>query len=311
VSAPTDTTAPDVQAAMRPAGPTAALALAPDVVSVAATPAHAGDLHPARGVIHDVWVIARRGLTHMRRQPEQLTDATIQPIMFVLLFAYVFGGAIDVPGGGSYREFLMGGIMAQTLVFTAFGVAMSIANDRKNQAVDRFRSLPIAKGAVLGGHAVANIVKSLLPIGIMSLCGLAIGWRIRSGLVEATGGYLLMLAFAFAMIWIGVLLGSIVSTPEGVQGFAFVALFPLTFIASTFVPVASMPGPLRTVAEWNPITTLSDALRELFGNPNTPVQPGDPWSIAHPVAYTCIWVVAIVAVCAPLSVRAYARSIAR
>ena len=114
-------------------------------------------------MVHDVWVVARRGLIHMKRQPEALSDATIQPIMFVVLFAYVFGGAIDVPGGGNYREFLMGGIMAQTLVFTAFGVAMSIANDRKNQAVDRFRSLPIAKGAVLGGHAVANVIKSLLP----------------------------------------------------------------------------------------------------------------------------------------------------
>src|SRR5919106_1769842 len=112
---------------------------------------------PARGMLHDTWVIARRGLVHMKRQPETLADATIQPIMFVLLFAYVFGGAIDVPGGGSYREFLMGGIMAQTLVFTAFGVAMSIAHDRKNQAVDRFRALPLARGAALGGHAVANL----------------------------------------------------------------------------------------------------------------------------------------------------------
>ena len=271
----------------------------------------ATELHPSRGVVHDVWVIARRGLTHMKRQPEALSDATIQPIMFVLLFGYVFGGAIDVPGGGSYREFLMGGIMAQTIVFTAFGVAMSIANDRKNQAVDRFRSLPIAKGAVLGGHAVANLLKSLLPIAIMSLTGLLVGWRIRGSLVDAVAGYLLMVAFAFAMIWIGVLLGSLVSTPEGVQGIAFVALFPMTFIASTFVPVASMPGPLKVIAEWNPITTLSDGLRELFGNPNTPTVAGDPWSIANPVAYTWLWIVGIVLVCAPLAVRLYSRSIAR
>ena len=138
-------------------------------------------LETPRGVLHDSWVIARRGLVHMKRQPEALSDATIQPIMFVLLFAYVFGGAIDVPGGGNYREFLMGGIFAQTIVFTAFGVAMSIANDRKNQAVDRFRSLPIAKGAVLGGHAIANLIKAFLPIALMSICGLIIGWRIRSG----------------------------------------------------------------------------------------------------------------------------------
>jgi ABC-2 type transport system permease protein len=271
----------------------------------------ADELHPSRGVVHDVWVIARRGLTHMKRQPEALSDATIQPIMFVLLFAYVFGGAIDVPGGGNYREFLMGGIMAQTIVFTAFGVAMSIANDRKNQAVDRFRSLPIAKGAVLGGHAVANLIKSFLPIAIMSISGLIIGWRIRSSVVDAVAGYFLMVAFAFAMIWVGVLLGSLVATPEGVQGIAFVALFPITFIASTFVPVASMPGPLKVVAQWNPVTTLSDALRELFGNPNTPTQPGDPWSIANPVAYTWLWIIGVIVVCAPLAVRIYSRSIAK
>jgi ABC transporter DrrB family efflux protein len=276
-----------------------------------AQPADQSALHPPRGVLHDVWVIARRGLLHMKRQPEQLTDATIQPIMFVVLFGYVFGGAIHVQGGGSYREFLMGGIIAQTLVFTAFGVALSIANDRKNQAVDRFRSLPIAKGAVLGGHAVANLIKALLPICLMSIAGYAIGWRIRGGLVDTVTAYLLMIAFAFAMIWIGVLLGSVVSTPEGVQGIAFVALFPLTFVASTFVPIASMPSGLRDVASWNPITTLSDALRQLFHNPNTPIKPGDPWSIAHPVAYTWIWIIAIVALAAPAAVRAYARSIER
>jgi ABC-2 type transport system permease protein len=268
-------------------------------------------LHPSKGFFHDVWVIARRGLVHMKRQPEQLSDATIQPVMFVVMFAYVFGGAIDVPGGGNYREFLMGGIIAQTLVFTAFGVALSLANDRKNQAIDRFRSLPIAKGAILGGHAVANIIKALLPILIMSAVGFVIGWRIRGSIADAVLAYALMVAFAFAMIWIGVLLGSLVPTPEGVTGLAFVALFPLTFIASTFVPVASMPDPLRTVAQWNPITTLSDSLRQLFGNPNTPIQPGDPWSIANPVAYTWIWIIGIVVVCAPIAVRAYTRSLAK
>src|SRR5215210_3795385 len=227
------------------------------------TIAHDGP-EPERGMLHDTWVVARRGLVHMKRQPEALSDATIQPIMFVLLFAYVFGGAIDVPGEGNYREFLMGGIFAQTIVFSAFGVAMALANDRKNQAVDRFRALPIARGAVLGGHAVANLFKALLPIALMSLCGLAIGWRIRDGLVDAAVGYLLLIAFAFAMIWVGVLLGSLVSTPEGVQGIAVGAVFPITFLASTFVPTESMPGVVRTIAEWSPVTTLSDAVRMQF-----------------------------------------------
>lgn len=267
------------------------------------------DLHAPRGVVHDVWVVARRGLLHMKRQPEALSDATIQPIMFVLMFGYVFGGAIKVSGSGNYREFLMGGIMAQTLVFTAFGVAMAIANDRKNQAGDRFRSLPMARGAVLGGHAVANLIKAFLPITIMSLTGLIIGWRIRGSLGEAVLAYVLMAAFAFAMIWIGILIGSLVATPEGVSGLAFVALFPITFVASTFVPADSMPGPLQVVARWNPVTTLSDALRGLFHNPVTKALPTDPWPSQHPLAYTIAWILLIIVICAPVAVRTYQRSI--
>ncbi len=263
----------------------------------------------SRGLWHDTWIIAKRGLVHMKRQPEALSDATIQPVMFVLLFAYIFGGAIAVPEGGSYREFLMGGIMAQTVVFTAFGVAMGLANDRKNQAIDRFRSLPIARGAVLGGHAIANLIKSFLPIALMSLCGLIIGWRIRSGWVDAVAGYALMVAFAFAMIWLGILVGSLIATPEGVMGIGFATLFPITFIASTFVPVDGMPALLRTVATWNPVTTLSDALRLQFGNPTSPLGADASWPQAHPFAYTIIWVIVLVLVLAPISVRAYQRSI--
>ena len=268
-------------------------------------------VHRPRGLVHDILVITRRGLVHLKRQPEALSDATIQPIMFVLLFAYVFGGAIDIPGGGNYREFLMGGIFAQTIAFTAFGVAMSLANDRRNQVVDRFRSLPISTAAVLGGHAVTNLIKSMLPIALMSICGLAIGWRVRDGIVDAVLGYALLVAFAFAMIWVGVVLGSLVSTPEGVQGIAFAVLFPITFMASTFVPTTTMPRVLRVIAEWNPVTTVSDAVRIQFGNPNTPPSPDDPWSIAHPMAYSCLWILAIVVVCAPIAVRVYKRSIAK
>ena len=268
-------------------------------------------LQPPRGIVHDTLVITRRGLTHLKRQPEALSDATIQPIMFVVLFAYVFGGAIDIPGGGSYREFLMGGIFAQTIVFTAFGVALGLANDRKNQVVDRFRSLPISTGAVLGGHAVTNLLKSMLPIVLMSLCGLIIGWRIRGGLVDAVLGYALLLAFAFAMIWVGVLLGILVATPEGVQGVAFGLLFPVTFMASTFVPTETMPGFLRTIAEWNPATSLANAARIQFGNPSTAITPDSPWSIAHPTAYSILWTIGIAAVCAPLAVRTYQKSVAK
>ncbi len=261
--------------------------------------------------LRDVWVVARRGLWHMRRQPEALADATFQPVMFVLLFAYVFGGAINAPQGGSYKEFLMGGIFAQSIVFGgSFGVALTIASDRTNGAMDRFRSLPMARGAVLGGHAVANLIKAFLPMLLMSLCGLIIGWRIRGGPLDAAAAYGLLLVFAFAMIWIGVLMGSMLSSPEAVQGVAFVAIFPLTFVASTFVPANTLPGVLRTFAEWNPVTTLAESLRILFGNPHVPAGPGDPWSLQHPILYTLLVCGLIIAVCAPLAVSRFQRSIA-
>jgi ABC-2 type transport system permease protein len=257
----------------------------------------------------DTWVVARRSLLHMRRQPEALTDVTLQPVMFVLLFAYVFGGAISVKGG-AYKEFLMGGIFAQTIVFGAFGVAIGLAYDRTNGAIDRFRSLPMARGAILGGHALASLLRAMLPILLMSLCGLIIGWRINTGVAHAVGGYALMIAFSFAVIWLGVLLGSVLPSPEAVQGVGFVAIFPITFIASTFVPVSTLPGVLRTIAEWNPVTSMSEALRRLFGNPSGDFGANPPWSLDHPVLYSVIWIVAIIAVCAPLAIRAYQRTVA-
>ena len=259
-------------------------------------------------VFGDLWIVARRGLLHIRRQPEALTDVTIQPIMFVLLFSYVFGGAIPVPGG-SYREFLMGGIFAQTIVFSAFGVAIALAYDRTNGAIDRFRSLPMARGSVLAGHAVSSLLRGLLPIVLMSLCGLIVGWRIHTSFAEAAGGYALMIAFSFAIIWVGVLLGSLLPSPEAVQGVAFVVIFPITFIATTFVPVQTLPDGLRQIAQWNPVTAMAEALRKLFGNPGAVVGPDAPWSLQHPVLYSVIWIVGIVVVCAPLAVRVYQRTI--
>lgn len=260
------------------------------------------------GVLADSWVVARRSLLRMRRQPEALTDVTLQPVMFVLLFAYVFGGAISVPGGG-YREFLMGGIFSQTIVFGAFGVAISLAYDRTNGAIDRFRSLPMARGAVLGGHALASLLRAMLPIVLMSLCGLVVGWRIHGGLTDAIAGYALMIGFSFAVIWIGVLMGAMLPSVEAVQGVGFTAIFPITFIASTFVPISTLPGVLRTFAEWNPVTSVAEALRALFGNPRGEFGANPPWPIEHPVIYSVIWIIGIVGVCAPLAIRAYQRTV--
>ncbi len=225
---------------------------------------------PARrgNAFGDMWVIAQRGFLHMRRQPEALADATLQPIMFTLLFAYVFGGAIQV-AGGNYREFLMGGIFAQTIVFGCFGVAMSLASDRKNGAIDRFRSMPMARSAVLSGHALSHLARGFIPIILMSVCGLIVGWRIHTSFADAVAGYALMLAFLFAVIWVGILLGSVLPSPEAVQGVGFAALFPVgaladisnsgTLFAFAMVAVAVLilrkrdPGrarPFRTPAVW-------------------------------------------------------------
>ncbi|MGD9696283.1 MAG: ABC transporter permease [Thermoleophilia bacterium] len=257
-------------------------------------------------ILADSWVVARRGLLHMRRQPEALIDVTVQPVMFVLLFAYVFGGAIKVADGG-YREFLMGGVFAQTLSFGVFGVAISLAYDRANGAIDRFRSLPMARGSVLAGHAIATLARSLLPIVLMALCGLIVGWRIHTSFGDAAAGFALMIAFSFAIVWVGVLMGTMLPSVEAVQGVAFVVIFPITFIASTFVPVGTLPDGLRQIAEWNPVTAVSEALRALFGNPRGDFGANPPWSIAHPVLYSFLWIIAIVAICAPLAVRQYQR----
>ena len=163
---------------------------------------------------------------------------------------------------------------------------------------------------MLSGHAVASLIRSLLPIVLMSLAGLVVGWRIHSSVPEALAGYGLMVAFSFAVIWIGVLLAAAVGTPEGVQGVAFVVIFPVTFVASTFVPITTLPGVLRTIAEWNPVSALAGALRALFDNPGGTAPPGAPWSLQHPVAYTLIWIAGIIAIGAPLAVRMYQRSIA-
>ena len=230
----------------------------------------AADAARARPSVADTWVIARRGLLHMRRQPEALADATIQPIMFVLLFAFVFGGAIEVPGGGSYREFLMGGIFAQTIVFGAFGVAIG-ARLRPHQRRDR--PLPLAADAARGACSPAtrspSLVKSLLPIVLMSLAGLRRrlahprrrarrAGRLRADDRVLVRGHLGRRAARQRSS----------ATPEAVQGVAFVAIFPITFVASTFVPVEHAARRCcAQFAEWNPVTALSGALRDLFGNP--------------------------------------------
>ena len=262
-----------------------------------------------RWAIGDCLALTRRNLTHVRHVPEKLIDVTIQPLIFVLLFAYVFGGSIDVPDG-SYREYLMGGIIVQTLAFAIMGTAVGIADDMRTGVVDRFRSLPMARSAVLAGRALADMLANLSALAVLVVAGLIVGWGIHDGVASALAGFALVLLFAYAMTWAGILLGLLVKSPDGAQGFVFIAIFPLTFLANTFVSTENLPSGLREVAEWNPISAVVAAVRDLFGNPQG-LAPDAAWPLQHAVPVSIAWCVAILAVCVPLAVRRYRRATAR
>jgi ABC transporter DrrB family efflux protein len=252
------------------------------------------------------WIMVKRNMIHTKRMPEMLSDVTVQPIMFVLLFAFVFGASILNPGGTNYREFLLPGIQAQTIVFSAFVVASGITADVEKGIIDRFRSLPISRSSVLIGRSIASLIHSSLGVIVMAVTGLAIGWRIRGGALDAALAFALVLVFGFGMIWFGILIGSLLRTVEAVNGVMFTALFPMTFLANTFVPTEPMPHWLRVIAEWNPVSSLAQAMRELWGN-GGPAPEGAQLPLHHPVLATILWSLALTAIFAPFALRAYAR----
>jgi ABC-2 type transport system permease protein len=260
--------------------------------------------------IADGAVVAKRNLIKIRRVPEVLVWTLMSPIMFVLLFAYVFGGSIDIPGM-NYREYLIAGIFAQTVIFGSTFTGAGIAEDMQKGIIDRFRSLPMSRSAVLVGRTASDIVYNLCSIAVMSATGLAVGWRIHTSLPQAIAGFLLLLLFAYAFSWVMGYVGLLVPSVEVVNNASFMVIFPLTFVANTFVRPETLPGPLRTFAEWNPVSSVTQAARELFGNipPGTPTP--DVWSMRHPVLYTLIWVGVILAVFVPLSTRQYKRAASR
>lgn len=259
-------------------------------------------------VLVDGSVIAERNLIKLKRVPEILVFVLISPIMFVLLFAYVFGGAIDPGGNVPYREFLMGGIFAQTVVFGATFTGAGLAEDMQKGIIDRFRSLPMSRSAVLVGRTASDIAYNLLSIVIMSLTGLLIGWRISGSVVEALGAFALLLLFAYAFSWVMAYVGLLVPSVEVINNASFIVIMPLTFVSNAFVPVESFPSVLKTVVEWNPVSAVTQAVRELFGNVDPSVPVSSAWSMQHPVLYTLAWIVLILAVFVPLSVRQFQRT---
>lgn len=249
-------------------------------------------------------VIAKRNLIKLIRVPEVLVFVLISPIMFVLLFAYVFGSAIDIPGG-SYREFLIAGIFAQTVVFGATFTGAGLAEDMQKGIIDRFRSLPMSRSAVVLGRTASDVVYNTLSLLIMGLTGLIVGWRINTGVVEALIGFGLLLLFAYAMSWVMALVGLLVPSVEVVNNASFMVIFPMTFVANTFVPSENLPTVLRTFAEWNPVSAITQAARELFGNIPAGTPEPTVWPLQNPVLYTLVWVVVIIGIFAPLSIHRY------
>jgi ABC transporter DrrB family efflux protein len=258
--------------------------------------------------VSDGRVVAWRNLKRVPRIPELAVFAILQSIMFVLLFAFVFGGAIPLPGGGSYREYLMPGIYIQTLAFASITTAIGMADDMNKGIIDRFRSLPMARSAVLSGRTSADLVYNAGILVVLMLSGLVVGWRVHSSIGEFALAIVLMLAFTLAMAWIGVFLGLSVKTVEVAQQLGFLVIFPLTFLSNAFVPTQTLPGWLQPIAEWNPISALVAATRDLFGNPNP--YPSDSFPSEHALLMSVFWIVALLVVFAPLGVRRY-RSIDR
>ena len=249
----------------------------------------------------DTAVLAKRSILRIRRQPDLLVGFTVQPIMFVILFVYVFGGAIDTPGFENYTDFLIPGIIVQSMVFGGFVTALGLAEDLKKGLIDRFRSLPMWPPAVVAGRVFADIGTNVIQLVIMFVVGIAVGFRFDSSFAEVVAGLALLLLIGYAFSWVFAFIGLTASSPEASNAYGFTILFPITFISSAFVPTETMPGWLQPFAEHNPFSTMVDAARALFLD--TPA--------GNAVWLAAVWSLAIVAVFGPLSAWRYRRAVTR
>jgi ABC-2 type transport system permease protein len=251
----------------------------------------------------DSLVFASRNIEHIRQVPEKLLDVTVQPLMFVLLFAYVFGNAIAVQGG-SYREYIIAGILIQSLTFGLTGPATAIATDLSEGVIDRFRALPTTRAAYLFGHFLAELGGLLVSIVILLSAGYIVGWRVHTDVLHFATATLLLLLFSSAMVWVGTWVGLIVRAPDAAMGIGFIVVFPLTFLSTAFVPVDALPTVLQWFASWNPVSVMVAASRELFGNPVGPITK-HTWPLDHPVLAAFIYCAVLLAIVVPASLRRY------
>ncbi len=262
--------------------------------------------NPFGQLVRDSLVVAKRNLLRMSRIPEMIIFGLIQPIMFVVMFAYVFGGSMDIGGStdsSTYREFLMAGIFAQTVTFATAGAGAGIADDMHKGLIDRFRSLPMARGAVLTGRTLADLVQTALTLLVLAVVAMLVGWRTHTSIGEVLGAFGLLLLAGYAFTWIGALIGLSVRTPEAATSGGLIWLFPVTFVSNAFVDSSNLTPWLRHVADWNPFSATVQACRVLFGNPG--VSPSDAWPMQHPVWASVVYSVLIILIFRTLAVRKY------
>ena len=255
--------------------------------------------------IKDSLVITKRQLLQLARVPEVLIFSTIQPVMFVLLFRYVFGGSIETCQPGGYVQLLMPGIFVQTVAFTLAATASGLAEDMKKGLIDRFRSLPISRSALIVGRTLGDSLLNIVVLAVMGMAGYLVGWRPTSGLLNVILAFLFLLFFGYALSWVGIYIGLSARDARVVQNVSFLVTFPLTFLSNAFAPTTGMPRPLQYVAEWNPVSTMVAACRQLFGLENQFGATAGSFPSENPLTMSFIYMGLIMIVFVPMSVKKY------
>jgi ABC-2 type transport system permease protein len=254
-----------------------------------------------RWAMSDAWIVALRDIAHWAREPAPVIIGLLFPILMVVMFGYLLGGGMAIPGGGDYREFLLPGMFAMTMVFGLEATMTAVTTDAARGITDRFRSMPMAPSAVVAGRSIADMLNSMLGLTILLICGLVVGWRWHNGIAAALLAVGLLLLLRFAMLWIGIYLGLVVRSPQSVVQ---ILVWPFAFLSNVFVDPQTMPGWVGALAQWNPMSATVSACRELFGNPGW---AATSWVDANALLLAVVWPVALVAIFSPLAVRRYQR----
>lgn len=279
-------------------------------VELAAIPAAQAPSSPTQVLarLRDVWVMTRRNLVHIAREPMQLSDVTVQPVLFTVLFVYIFGAGMSLPGGGSYKQFAIAGLLTMNLVTSSMGTGVGLATDLSTGMIERFRTLPMWRASVLVGRTVSDLLSAAVCSAIVALTGLVVGWRPGpgTGMMSVLAAFGVGLFFSYALTWPTACLGLLAKAPESAMSIGFVLIFPLAFVSDALVPTLHMPAWLRLVADWNPVSSVTSSIRDLFGNPN-PVPLHSGWPVEHPLAAALAWSVALIVICAPLAAYLFRR----